>query len=75
MAPAVRLLGQQSPIVYSLANRPADGASTTYHTALVKTSDEKNSVSNAWARLSNSVPGRGEISNTPCSSQLGPADG
>lgn len=36
---------------------------------------QKNPVSNSWARLSNPAPGRGEISNTGSSSQLGPEDG
>lgn len=41
MAPGVRLLGQQSPIVYNLTNPTTDSASIAYHTALVKASDER----------------------------------
>lgn len=35
----------------------------------------KNPETNTWARLSNSVPGRGEIRNTVYNCQLGPDNG
>lgn len=60
-APGVRLLSQQSPIVYSLWNPPTDSTSSTYHAALVKASDDRiqcQIIGQDWAIQS---PGEGGL--------------